>query len=691
MGKYIQISKNKPCPCGSGKLYKRCCLLKTSSNKGADKNKKGVKSVWQKYNSFDLMQLIAGLTLLPENHGKNVRLELIALEILKNYNNNKDFAELSTIKSTLDSQYLSHHLEDPVVNQFTDLITFYGGDYLIFPGITDGGSFMLSNLLNAVFLWPAPKMPHEFISNCQHATFLLLSISNAIAQKLGYNRYMDGTLNEQAISFADSKTLQHTKNSVAFSEHEMSQLLSERSIAPEAIDAFTFDINSIDIAQLHPVESPLIYRPIIQESGRFLIASPATLSFALTRFIINEARRWGCYNRLSEAYKTLLWNTIQFQLGKMKFRRLDLSEILAETQLPGYHGLYQFDDDKIAYVQLIHPVKNVDTKEQTTGAEKQKAKIISRILTVSKYKDFKFLDIVILSTLEEQLFFPFGKTENAKSIVIPVFEFDVMSNLGDIDAVDLWKFATAREEQLSHTPFVTHSLLDQFKVYREHDDSFYLSDETKYTSFNVEPGYASQLVRAAKLKSDSHSALIETDRGISSACVQMKDKYAPVYLNINDIASGELRFLVEAFSQSVWVEPKLIPDGISHELKHMLWEVNDAIAYWLWQLQPFIKEDLEVLGVNPITITFELNPPAKFEIIDQNFERDKSLSDKFVTTATKTHLNISIPHEIQAFLYGSDNEGERILVHHLLLGINKLLSAKGHSEISIERIQKIID
>ena len=50
-----------------------------------------------------------------------------------------------------------------------------------------------------------------------------------------------------------------------------------------------------------------------------------------------------------------------------------------------------------------------------------------------------------------------------------------------------------------------------------------------------------------------------------------------------------------------------------------------------------------------------------------------------------------IPSEIIPYLYGSDNEGERVLVKHLLLGFNKILALNNQPEISSDRIIQIVN
>src|SRR5690606_14376754 len=118
---------------------------------------------------------------------------------------------------------------------------------------------------------------------------LILCISNAIATKLGYTRYQDGTAEKDEIHFPTNERLNNLKEAVTFSEDKMNQLLTENNIAPEALKFFLVDIHSEDFSSPHVEESPLLYKPILHIEGKYVIVSPATLSLALTNFIWSSA------------------------------------------------------------------------------------------------------------------------------------------------------------------------------------------------------------------------------------------------------------------------------------------------------------------------------------------------------------------------------------------------------------------
>ncbi|MDO1499086.1 hypothetical protein Q2T40_01800 [Winogradskyella maritima] len=95
---------------------------------------------------------ISSSYLLPSNYGKNIRLEQLIRESLIYGQKDTGSHDVDELIKALNSNYSYNYLEDPPINIFTNVITFYGGDYLILPGISDGGDFILSNVLGLFFI-----------------------------------------------------------------------------------------------------------------------------------------------------------------------------------------------------------------------------------------------------------------------------------------------------------------------------------------------------------------------------------------------------------------------------------------------------------------------------------------------------------------------------------------------------------
>lgn len=77
--------------------------------------------------------------------------------------------------------------------------------------------------------------------------------------------------------------------------------------------------------------------------------------------------------------------------------------------------------------------------------------------------------------------------------------------------------------------------------------------------------------------------------------------------------------------------------------------------------------------------------------MDDRFIRDENVRAQLKVDVKDNHINLTLPHEIMPYFYGADNEGDRIVVDHLLLGINRFLEKKGLSPFSNDQIKAILE
>lgn len=671
----MKIGRNAPCHCGSGKKYKKCCInSKNSVEKVPD-------SIFYQYNSIDLIKTFAGISLSSQNHEKNVRLEELARKAIVEFNSSTVRISEDVLQSFFKGNYTSHFDEDPTTNLFTDLITFYGGDYIIFPGITEGGNFVLSHLLKAIYHHPTCTLPERFTDNCMHVSLLILNLSNLIAKRLDYVRYVKDNVNEPRIFVPSERELNKLKFAVTFSKVEILDLLKENSIAIEALEGFTLSLDDLALHGQFIQDNPLLKHPIISFGDEYVIASPTTMSYALTEWILAEAKALGCFKQVEEAYHDIIWNYTQLNLSQLGFSLV--KDPTSETNSNELReGIYQFDDDKLAYIQYV--------TGEDPNYEARKQQSINRVLELPEYEGFQFMDITLVSSMGQDLFFMFGKTDNSKSIGMTIYEFEVLVNLKDHSSLDLWKYLNAKEEKLEDSYSMGTSFLDLFKLYKENEDSFYLSDDSAEIRLHITFGYATDLYKEAKMLRDEHSALRNNNGRLTYIGVVKKDQYAPIYYSLSDLGI-ELQLLVEGFYQPIWVSPEKDVKSIPQGLRDLYYEMTDAIAYWLWQCQEFISDKLIILGADPILFKFNFDDEDRFNPIERNFTRDPQLSDHFKIASNRNQINITIPPSIIPYLYGTDNEGERKLLHQLINGFNLLLSDREFPIIDHEEIFKIID
>jgi hypothetical protein len=166
------ISKNKPCPCGSGKQYKRCHYGKISEKEllhlygnGGDVT---IEKLIEANHRSDLLLTLAALQLDPKNHGKNVRFEELVFQVLKEGKDAGTAVNYSDIVELFNRHYQYHPLEDPVTSLFTENIIFFAGNYTVYPGISQDGTLILNTFLESIFI-RKNTLPQEFIDKVSHA------------------------------------------------------------------------------------------------------------------------------------------------------------------------------------------------------------------------------------------------------------------------------------------------------------------------------------------------------------------------------------------------------------------------------------------------------------------------------------------------------------------------------------------
>ena len=143
-----KIGRNQPCPCGSGKKFKKCCIDKPIQHSNINSNRKNSFEEFVKNNkSTSLLKFFSLLQVLPENHGKIVRLEDIQTTIASNLNNAQSNIDLSILKKLVDKNFPDDYREDPPENCFTENIMFHNGNNVVFTGINHNATEIIQNLI----------------------------------------------------------------------------------------------------------------------------------------------------------------------------------------------------------------------------------------------------------------------------------------------------------------------------------------------------------------------------------------------------------------------------------------------------------------------------------------------------------------------------------------------------------------
>ena len=148
-----KIRRNEPCPCGSGKKYKKCCLASGKYEKMeipiSAQMPTGIPTLIQPpvadipktmeymktHNSSEVLNIIKALQLNPENRGANVRMERLARYAALTLHEGGLPVNYEEFISILDEEFASDMSEDCPCNLHADTLTTIEGTHIIFPGI----------------------------------------------------------------------------------------------------------------------------------------------------------------------------------------------------------------------------------------------------------------------------------------------------------------------------------------------------------------------------------------------------------------------------------------------------------------------------------------------------------------------------------------------------------------------------
>ncbi len=690
MGKYKK-RRNAACPCRSGNRHKNCCHIENVIRKRKKKEKREGKETkveekpfLARFKKSDRIKLFAGLQTHSQNHGKFLRLEELVEESVESQLEGTEPLDYTQINAFLSKNYSSYEMEDPPVNLFTELITYHGGDYLVFSGDIEWGRYILQNMLNA-FHYPSLAVPDKFRMACAHVTLLLLKISDTIVKRSSYERYFDATVESMRIHVPRGEEALKHFNAVVFTKSELDSMATPFGISLDLLDLFVCPDNPSAHRNSFSGESILLDKPFYWCGDELVVVSPCSIIYAISRFIWRAADVHGCLVAYNEAYHEILLQNNMMDLIVMGWTPISMNGLpTATSNLPIKERFLKFDDDKIAYLTFRYN----DRQNTNVDVDERQKEVISWLNT--KANGFQFFNLNVFAVTGENRFLLAGNIDGCLTAIILSPELEIISQSSEHNNLTLWKFAQARNE-LGEVLF-TINTIDSYFMYKSNDQSFYVSDDRRPDFMVVSVGDSGAFQKDVIKKRDLHCITQIREGGIACVpCVSRRDSsktyYPPASLGI------KLEQVVEGFSMPIWVEPLCDINEEEGALKMFYPELNEAICYWLWQMQPFIESEIQKLGEIPITIQYELLEKEKWtDLSEFRGERESNVEGLFNIDIHNRNIIIKIPFELAPHLHGVDNAGERSLLRVLLGAFNLFARNKGIAELfSQEKIEEVVE
>ena len=266
------------------------------------------------FNSADLLAMAGGLQLLPDNAERTLRLEAFA-HVCATLPRTGPLPKISVPRARqLLNQHPSlcgiAHGEDPYPGAFVEEVSFHGGSYPVFPGLTAGTTYVFSRLCQCLFghKHPYPSVPRETYFLIQGT----LALSREIASRAGLNRTIEPiSAPNGPIVLPDSMRITQLKQAVSFHRVELESFFGNASNGSTPWDKLTVQAGTIDLVTHNGDDGPLLLRPIVDYGDLFIVSCPESLLSALNHHIVSIALEDGVADWLADTYNQAVVNSVE--------------------------------------------------------------------------------------------------------------------------------------------------------------------------------------------------------------------------------------------------------------------------------------------------------------------------------------------------------------------------------------------
>lgn len=675
--------RNAPCPCGSGKKYKRCCIHKPQINPfdvnsfqaSFDKNKEKKSSVLRKYNSKELLQILSLLQLHPQNHGKNVRLESTITDAVKNINTNPYEANYEKLKEDLLAECVWNPYEDPPEEFFTENIVFINGNNVVYPGIATEGTEIVQGLFNSIMF--NKELPGAFLNEVIPGILFILHIHNTIANKLGHPHRLFEVEESENLYIPAPDVLKQRKEYVSFSFHDIKVISEELQIPYNTIDQFVFRWQQEKLNFTHRDDNPLFKKPFVFIDNEFVLVLPVVELICLNEFILDMARRHSCLKKLIKEFAAdglqelfpqfwrMDWRPVRFDFTQVK--NLPQSFIISES-------LWKFDANKVAYVTVLteDPEYTQTTNNNSNSFSNQYTCRVKSVTDQLKSSDPSLQVLLVNFIHKSSVIRLFGLALNkiegiTYQIHLTPLIFQVLLHNWKFDRLTLWKYIKyldLAEEKIRFAPLNTH--LSKFDWYQRNQESFFDPDKQPVTSaffgFEIE-GYVRRN-GIKKLDKIGIPFLVEGEIG-HLQCYR-KEQYYPVYIS-QEINFGILRNCLLKYGCPIWITSAKERDFSADVY------IN-GILFWLNELYDDLKSYMDPLGYLPISIIIHFDPQFyQLEKLATINRREPYFS--YQIDPSNRQISFQFPIQIVHYFASPDNLGEQYLMAAVLDAIRALMEA----------------
>lgn len=684
------------CPWGSGRRFTECHgqgdFNMDTEAEDYSVDPVAISNFIKGYDRSQLLAVSAALQLSMKNHGKNIRLEELTDDILRNGIKSEQRATWEDIQEFFEKHLQFDSMEDPTVNHFVENIVFYGGNYRVLPGINTDSTEILNGFLESIFTIPN-KLNESFKDKVREASFLLLLISEIMVNQTGLPRYAIEEDDDEPIFVPEFEALNNLLSAVRFEKSYLERMCNDWKIPVETINEFL--INTKDLGDSHdPYDSPIFSHPLYDDGDEIICLIPATLSKALADYIKRLAAEMGEEENLLSAYHNWQWHKFLQYANEMGWSETNITLSVAVSPEKFIEGVFQIDQNKLAYVQLIKGQIKAEPdmefmKLEAEMATKQET-INDRNNVVSKYlnelpekQEMRVLTLFVAGGTGGHAMYVWPKPEEGNQTLFFSFsDFEKIIFEGGLEPLSLWKFAKAYARAAKTTRFMpSASSLDLYALYLENQGSMLPRDEMPdlFSFMGVSTDYQRRVI----VFRDEHAVRRYSDSKPTDVPVRRASKYAPIYRQ--QLSTENVR-LIESFDFPCWVVNKQAGNKSEHD---QIGLYTEAVAFWLLKFGEVLKEKLNSIGRYPVEIVLELHNGLYTNTNVADWP--KQLLDEILEfTVEGRIITVELPLTLIPSLAEDHNNGERTIMRTVLKGFNVLLKKNKQETLNDDEIEKVI-
>ncbi|MGF7073890.1 hypothetical protein [Mucilaginibacter sp. 3215] len=634
-----------------------------------------------------ILRFLAYLQTVPENHGRNFGLEMMAADVIRQMpdDDQRPYMPWDELRRAV---VLGESFgDDEPENLFTENIISANGNQIVFPGVYRNGSAIVNELLE-VILTGDNSLPDAFKRLIYSAAGMLLFLSNQVAEDLGFDRYERGEMSDD-FAFPAFEDFIEGSQTLEFDSEFLTKIAKLYGYQLETLDHFILDPKDPRLADDDPDNNVVSVKPLLKDGENYFLFMPTTVVSSLIAFIFDQAAHFDCHELLMKMLHGEQYHRAGRAIEYLGWQYTDIKLPENKTSFPFRESVWRFDNQKFGYLCYV-PVDQIGQATPFDKAMQERAAEVDAYLkTLDPDVPHEVLAVVVFSETGHGEFIAMPKlTVPDRYLYLTSSELNAIVYDKESDFLTLWKFAGVFKDAVAHFKLPpTTGLLNLYAVYRSNHGALTNADSArpKGAMLMILPGNDVELKQEIKILRDEHAAELLVDNGVRAFTnVIRKAEFAPIYAFKGPL-SREYRRLLDCFKIPVWVT------NYQADPELLVKEIADALMFWLFRLvddlapaideQKFVQFEMELIVDEQI-----LNGR---EFIVKTVEPDDIA---ITTTIAAPKLQLHIPYEFIYLTARPDNTGEKMLVKAALNGlVDYIREAGGKINLTPQEIEEAVE